>query len=87
MSSRYCDTGITANRPRGRSDARNTEEKGHASARKSTASRSETAQGLVDMAAAQNDSVYDAEQRAAQSTSPTSFRQWCEEMLKPGVLA
>jgi uncharacterized protein YbjT (DUF2867 family) len=44
------------------------------------------AQGLVDMAAAQNDGVYDAEQRTPQSTSPTSFRQWCEDVLKPAVL-
>jgi len=39
------------------------------------------------MAAAQNDSVYDAEQRTSQSTSPVSFRQWCEDVLKPVVLA
>jgi 3-methyladenine DNA glycosylase/8-oxoguanine DNA glycosylase len=50
------------------------------------------AQGLVDMAAAQNDGIYDAEQRAVQSTSgqspaPTSFRQWCQEVLKPAVSA
>lgn len=45
------------------------------------------AQGLVDMAAAQNDGVYDAEQRTAHSPAPTSFRQWCDEELKPAILA
>ncbi|MGW7003999.1 NmrA family NAD(P)-binding protein [Streptomyces sp. NPDC054933] len=44
------------------------------------------ARGLVDMAEAQNQGVYDAEQRTAPST-PTSFRQWCEEVLKTAVLA
>ena len=43
------------------------------------------AQGLVDMAAAQNDGVYNAEPRTPQST--TSFRQWCQEVLKPAVPA
>jgi uncharacterized protein YbjT (DUF2867 family) len=45
------------------------------------------AQGLVDMAAAQNDGIYDAGPRTPQCTSPTSFRQWCEDVLKPAVLA
>jgi uncharacterized protein YbjT (DUF2867 family) len=45
------------------------------------------AQGLVDMAAAQNQGFYDAEPGAPQSTGPTSFHQWCEEVLKPAVLA
>ena len=44
------------------------------------------AQGLVDMAAAQDEGIYDAEQRAARR-SHTSFRQWCEEVLRPAVLA
>ena len=43
------------------------------------------AQGLVDMAAAQNDGIYDAEQLTSQPI-PTSFRQWCEEVLRPAVL-
>ncbi|WP_375505582.1 NAD(P)H-binding protein [uncultured Nostoc sp.] len=42
------------------------------------------AQGLIDMTAA-HDGIYDAEQRASQR-SPTSFRQWCEDVLKPAVL-
>ena len=45
------------------------------------------AQGLVDMAAAQNDGFYDTEPRTSQSATPTSFRQWCQEVLKPAVLA
>ena len=43
------------------------------------------AQGLVDMAAAQIDGAYDAEHQTAQP-SPTGFRQWCEEVLRPAVL-
>lgn len=43
------------------------------------------AQGLVDMAAAQNDGVYDVEPRDVEAVMPTSFRQWCAEVLKPAV--
>lgn len=43
------------------------------------------AQSLVDMASAQNDGIYDAEQALARP-APTDFRQWCQEVLKP-VLA
>lgn len=42
-------------------------------------------QGLVDMAAAQNDGIYDAEQRALETSGRTAFRQWCEEVLKPAL--
>jgi uncharacterized protein YbjT (DUF2867 family) len=45
------------------------------------------AQGLVDMAAAVDQGIYNAEPRTPQSTTPTSFRRWCEEVLKPAVLA
>jgi uncharacterized protein YbjT (DUF2867 family) len=45
------------------------------------------AQGLIDMAAAVDQGIYNAEQRTPESTTPTSFRQWCEEVLKPAVLA
>jgi uncharacterized protein YbjT (DUF2867 family) len=44
------------------------------------------AQGMVDMAAAKNEGIDNAEPRTPQSTTPTSFRQWCEEVLKPAVL-
>ncbi|MDH6213758.1 NAD(P)H-binding protein [Streptomyces pseudovenezuelae] len=44
-----------------------------------------SAQGLADMATAQNNGAYDEEQRTARP-GPTGFRQWCEEVLKPAVL-
>ncbi|WP_328303104.1 hypothetical protein OG389_34830 [Streptomyces sp. NBC_00435] len=40
-----------------------------------------------DMAAAQNDGIYDAEQSALSAPAPTGFRQWCQDVLKPAVLA
>ncbi|GGW39849.1 NmrA family transcriptional regulator [Streptomyces lucensis JCM 4490] len=45
------------------------------------------AQGLADMAAAQNDGIYDAERNALPNPAPTGFRQWCQEVLRPAVLA
>jgi uncharacterized protein YbjT (DUF2867 family) len=45
------------------------------------------AQGMADMAAAKNAGLDNAEPRTAQSTTPTSFRQWCEDVLKPAVLS
>jgi len=45
------------------------------------------AQGMVDMMVAKNEGLDNAEPRTPQSTTPTSFRQWCEEVLKPAVLA
>jgi uncharacterized protein YbjT (DUF2867 family) len=45
------------------------------------------AQGLVDMANQVEQGIYTTEPRTPQSTTPTSFRQWCEEVLKPAVLA
>lgn len=44
------------------------------------------AQGIVDMVAAQNQGIYDADPRTLRPTTPTSFRQWCENVLKPAVL-
>jgi uncharacterized protein YbjT (DUF2867 family) len=44
------------------------------------------AQGMVDMMVAKNEGLDNAEPRTPQSTTPTSFRQWCEEVLKPAVL-
>jgi uncharacterized protein YbjT (DUF2867 family) len=43
------------------------------------------AQGLVDMAAAIDQGIYNAEPRTPRFTTSTSFRQWCEEVLKPAV--
>ena len=45
------------------------------------------AQGMPDMAVAKDDGLDNAEPRTPQSTTPTSFRQWCEDVLKPAVLA
>jgi uncharacterized protein YbjT (DUF2867 family) len=45
------------------------------------------AQGMLDMAAAKNDGLDNAEPRTPENTTPTSFRQWCEEVLKPAVLS
>jgi uncharacterized protein YbjT (DUF2867 family) len=44
------------------------------------------AQSLVDRMAKIDQGLYNAELRTPQSTTPTSFRQWCEEVLKPAVL-
>lgn len=44
------------------------------------------AQGMADMMAAKNEGLDNAEPRTPQSTTPTSFRQWCEDVLKPAVL-
>jgi hypothetical protein len=45
------------------------------------------AQGMVDMMAAKDEGLDSSERRTAESSSPTSFRQWCEEVLKPAVLS
>lgn len=45
------------------------------------------AQGAVDMMAAKNAGLDNAEPRTPLSTTPTSFRQWCEEVLKPAALS
>ena len=38
------------------------------------------------MAAAKNNGLDNAEPRTPENTTPTSFRQWCEEVLKPAVV-
>lgn len=45
------------------------------------------AQGLVDMYAAKGNGLDNAQPRTAENTTPTSFQQWCEEVLKPAVLS
>ena len=45
------------------------------------------AQATVDMMIAKDQGLDNAEPRTPESTTPTSFRQWCEEVLKPAVLA
>ena len=44
------------------------------------------AQGMTDMACAKNEGLDNAIQRTPENSTPTSFRQWCEEVLKPAVL-
>ena len=44
------------------------------------------AQGMTDMADAKNKGLDNAEPRTGQNTTPTTFRQWCEEALKAAVL-
>jgi uncharacterized protein YbjT (DUF2867 family) len=45
------------------------------------------AQGTADMMTAKDRGLDNAEPRTPESTIPTTFRQWCEEVLKPAVLA
>jgi uncharacterized protein YbjT (DUF2867 family) len=44
------------------------------------------AQANLDMWIAYNHGLDTAEPRTSQSTTPTTFRQWCEEELKPRVM-
>ena len=45
------------------------------------------AQGMLDMALAKDNGLDNAEPRTPRPSTPTSFRQWCEDVLKPAVLA
>ena len=45
------------------------------------------AQATVDMMVAKDQGLDNAEPRTPESTTPTTFRQWCEEILEPAVLA
>ena len=44
------------------------------------------AQGLTDMMRAKSEGLDNGEIRTAQNTTPTSFQQWCEDVLKPAVI-
>jgi uncharacterized protein YbjT (DUF2867 family) len=44
------------------------------------------AQGMTDMAWAKNEGLDNAVLRTPANSTPTSFRQWCDEVLKPAVL-
>jgi uncharacterized protein YbjT (DUF2867 family) len=44
------------------------------------------AQGMTDMAWAKNEGLDNAVMRAPENSTPTSFREWCEEVLKPAVI-
>ncbi|MET0427352.1 MAG: NAD(P)H-binding protein [Microvirga sp.] len=43
------------------------------------------AQGTLDMMRAKDQGLDNAEPRTPESTTPTTFRQWCEAVLKPAV--
>lgn len=43
------------------------------------------AQDMAGMVEAQNNGIYDAEPRDLASVTATDFRQWCQNVLKPGV--
>jgi uncharacterized protein YbjT (DUF2867 family) len=43
------------------------------------------AQGMTDVAAAKHQGLDNAVRRTPEHSTPTSFRQWCEEVLKPAV--
>jgi uncharacterized protein YbjT (DUF2867 family) len=45
------------------------------------------AQGMLDMMVAKDEGLDNAEPRTSQSTTPTTFRQWCEDVLRPAVVA
>src|SRR5579863_5395889 len=44
------------------------------------------AQGMTDMARAKNEGLDLSVRRTPGNSTPTSFRQWCEEVLKPAVV-
>jgi uncharacterized protein YbjT (DUF2867 family) len=44
------------------------------------------AQGMTDMAWAKNEGLDNVVPRTPENSTPTSFRHWCEEVLKPAVL-
>ncbi|MEX2971205.1 NAD(P)H-binding protein [Streptomyces sp. C184] len=44
-------------------------------------------QGYVDMMRSKDDGLDDGVQRTLETASPTTFREWCEEVLKPVVQA
>jgi uncharacterized protein YbjT (DUF2867 family) len=45
------------------------------------------AQAMIDMLVAKSEGLDNAEPRTPEATTPTSFRRWCEEVLKPAVLS
>jgi uncharacterized protein YbjT (DUF2867 family) len=43
------------------------------------------AQATLDLMVAKDEGLDNAEPHTPQSTTPTSFRQWCEDVLRPAV--
>jgi uncharacterized protein YbjT (DUF2867 family) len=44
------------------------------------------AQGMTDMACAKNAGLDNALKRTPENSTPTSFREWCQEVLEPAVI-
>jgi uncharacterized protein YbjT (DUF2867 family) len=44
------------------------------------------AQGMTDMAWAKNQGLDNAVARTPENSTPTTFRQWCEQVLRPAVV-
>lgn len=44
-------------------------------------------QGMVDMMVAKNEGLDNGERRTGATSSPTTFAEWCEQVLKPAVLS
>jgi hypothetical protein len=44
------------------------------------------AQGMTDMAWAKNEGIDNAVRRTSENSTPTSFHQWAEAVLKPAVV-
>jgi len=45
------------------------------------------AQSLLEMLVAKDNGLDNHEPRTLENTTPTSFRQWCEEVLKPAFFS
>ena len=43
------------------------------------------AQGMTDIAATKNNGLDNAIQPTPENTTPTTFREWCEQVLKPAL--
>jgi uncharacterized protein YbjT (DUF2867 family) len=43
-------------------------------------------QGMADMMRAKDDGIDEGVQRTAENSGGTTYRQWCEEVLKPAIL-
>lgn len=53
---------------------------------KATLMRNGMSEAMADVMSAKDQGLDNAELRTPESTTPTTFRQWCEEVLKPAVL-
>jgi hypothetical protein len=53
---------------------------------KATLMRNGMSEAMADVMSAKDQGLDNAEPRTPESTTPTTFRQWCGEVLKPAVL-